>query len=165
MDDEILNVYFDHGKIALKNEFTFEHIIGQFQSKVRQILCVRNGYEVLIFRSPQMIPPNLRHGTTIVDDVSDTTQYFFYSNDQEEECYCFFSRQVYEWLISGRQIPFPAVRPPPVVIPPQEVVHSLDHEDSGHEDDSDFIGSELTADVQIDEHGAHKDVFSYQVRQ
>lgn len=160
MDLETVNVYIDHSKIALKNEFTMEDIVSQLQPNLKSILCVLNGSELLIFKTHQMIPPNLKYGGTSTNQTTGQSQYYFYSNDEEEDCYCFFLRAVYEWLISGRQVPYQGqgVRPPPVV--KAEYVYTGD---SGVEE-SDLIGTELTVDTDINDSGAHKDVYTYQVR-
>lgn len=157
MEYDVTKVYMEN-PVVIASQFTMEDIVCQLQQNVRNILCVKDGYELFVFRSHNMIPPNLRFGAIHINPVTDQAQYYFYSNNDEEECYCFFLRSIYEWLISGRQVPYQGVRSLPPVQNEQNT-----SQDSGIEL-SELVGTELTVDTLIDDTDAHKDVFSYQVR-
>ena len=85
--------------LLLINGSGLETLVGQFQEENENIICVKGGKQMLIYKDPQQLPKNLRFWKTSKVNPTGVTEYLFRDGNT---VYTFFNDQVYNWIIGGR---------------------------------------------------------------
>lgn len=84
--------------VFIKNGCTFEFVVSQIASKSdSKILCVKDGYELLMFKSLSELPQGLSRECRR-DNKDITTTEYHWRSDALQSTYVFFSRDVDNYL-------------------------------------------------------------------
>jgi len=78
-------------RVVLKNSSTFEYIVSQLSSeKASVILCVKDGYELLVFKDTEELPKDLSRDVRITNKETGKTEYHWRSSGTQSS-YVFFT--------------------------------------------------------------------------
>jgi hypothetical protein len=80
----------------------FEMLAGQLQKTRKDILCVKDGHQLIIYTNPADIPLNLRREGRRRYEHVDVVQCSYRSRD-DGSLFCFFSIAIDRWLSGGRE--------------------------------------------------------------
>lgn len=114
--------------IFLGNETSFEHTISQLQPNCDKILCVQDGYKLLVFNSGKDLPANIRLQLKKFNKVAKTYEYHYRCNDSDS-AYALFHPAVFEWIEQGRKDNFHIQLSKPSIIEQVSKVSSIETSD------------------------------------
>lgn len=123
--------------IVLVNGTGLESLVGQFQEENENILCVRDGRRITIYKDQSDIPRGLIFTKSTKVSSTGIIEYYF---QKGPSVYTFFNKQVYKWLTNGRtgDITLPASSKRDVTVEAPVL-------DTGHTDATvDYLSSEWT---------------------
>lgn len=101
MSDSSVHRIIPEKPILLVSGCTFETIAGQFQQCTTDIVCVKNGVNLLIFKSGSEIPQYLKYESCKMVTQTRVMESYFRST-VDKSLYAFFFDDVKTWLRSGR---------------------------------------------------------------
>ncbi len=87
--------------LYLGHNTRYEHIISQLQPNTDKILCVEDGWNLLILNSGKDLPANLRLEIQKYNVEAKTYEYHYRCLDNDS-AYVIFHPSLFEWLQAGR---------------------------------------------------------------
>lgn len=91
-------------ELKIVNQASCEFMVSQLQKYTDVILVVRDGYEVILVRSAEDLPRDLKFDMIKYNEECRTTE-FHYRDQDEDELWVFFHPHVHQWLQNNRHGP------------------------------------------------------------
>lgn len=129
--------------LFLGHETSLEHIISQLQPNTDKILCVQDGYKLLVLNSGKDLPTNLKLQLKKYNIEAKTYEYHYRCRDNDS-AYVIFHPFLHEWIETGRvgnyhiQLSKPTIierSAPAVSLPIFDTIPLLDEEMIDSDDD------------------------------
>jgi len=91
-------------ELKIVNQASCEFMVSQLQKYTDVILVVRDGYEVILVRSADDLPRDLKFDMIKYNEECRTTE-FHYRDQDDDELWVFFHPHVHQWLQNNRHGP------------------------------------------------------------